>query len=131
MFIRFIIDEMDNDSQVPTGIFHAAGYLRDSGLLADHEARRLQALRNWFDKYLEKPSKFSRSSSKAQHKKHKAISWFRDSATKHIKNIREMMQILSQHGIVVRMITTERPGYVVYEDEFQVVAEPFSDTDVE
>jgi hypothetical protein len=23
------------------------------------------------------------------------------------------------------MVTTDRPGYVVYEDEFQVAAEPF------
>jgi len=87
-------------------------------------------LRFWFGENLEVPSKFSRSSSKAQHKKRKAISWFRDSATEHIKNIREIVQILSEYGIAVRMLTTERPGYIVYEDEFQVVAEPFAETEV-
>jgi hypothetical protein len=30
---------------------------------------------------------------------------------------------------VVRMLKTDRPGYVVYEDGFQIVAEPFSDAD--
>ena len=39
-----------------------------------------------------------------------------------------MVLILEKHGIVVEMLETERPGYVVYEDDVQVVAEPFSDT---
>jgi hypothetical protein len=28
------------------------------------------------------------------------------------------------------MIKTERPGYVVYEDQFQIVAVPFADSDL-
>ena len=39
-----------------------------------------------------------------------------------------MAAILGEHGIVVETLETERPGYVVYEDDVQVVAEPFSDT---
>lgn len=38
---------------------------------------------------------------------------------------RELAAILEAHDIRTEMITTERPGYVVYEDTFQVVAEPF------
>jgi hypothetical protein len=34
-----------------------------------------------------------------------------------------MKQILENHGIVVDVIRTNRPGYVVYEDEFQVAAQ--------
>jgi hypothetical protein len=32
-----------------------------------------------------------------------------------------------QHGISVRMLKASRVGYIVYEDEFQIVAEPFAD----
>lgn len=32
------------------------------------------------------------------------------------------------HGIEVEVLHTERPGYVVYEDEYQVAAEPFTET---
>jgi hypothetical protein len=39
--------------------------------------------------------------------------------------IRELAAILESHDIATTMLTTERPGYVVYEDEFQVPAEPF------
>ena len=39
-----------------------------------------------------------------------------------------MISILETQGVVVEVIETQRPGYVVYEDEFQIVAEPFADT---
>jgi hypothetical protein len=35
---------------------------------------------------------------------------------------------LEKFGHPVTMLTESRIGYVVYEDELQVVAEPFSDT---
>ena len=42
--------------------------------------------------------------------------------------IRGLVAILQNHGIPVRMLKADRVGYVVYEDEYQVVAEPFADT---
>jgi hypothetical protein len=34
----------------------------------------------------------------------------------------------SRYWTAVKVIKTHRPGYVVYEDEFQIAAYPFSDT---
>ena len=39
-----------------------------------------------------------------------------------------MVVILATCGYAMREVRTSRPGYVVYDDEFQVVAEPFSET---
>ena len=36
--------------------------------------------------------------------------------------------ILEQYGHPVVMLSEPRVGYVTYEDAFQVIAEPFSDT---
>jgi hypothetical protein len=36
-----------------------------------------------------------------------------------------MVALLELHGIRTKMLRTRRVGYVVYEDEFQVCAEPF------
>jgi hypothetical protein len=36
-----------------------------------------------------------------------------------------MAAILERNGIYVKKIKTEKPGYVIYEDEWQLVAEPF------
>jgi hypothetical protein len=42
--------------------------------------------------------------------------------------MREIVGILDAHDIAVDVIHTTRPGYVVYEDKYQVAAEPFSET---
>ena len=53
--------------------------------------------------------------------------WFKPKAKGHLAKIREMSCILEQNGVYVRVIKAQQPGYIVYEDEFQVVAEPFAD----
>jgi hypothetical protein len=58
-------------------------------------------------------------------KPNKAISWFRHSADEHLNHVRELVAILQNHGIIVQLLKTDRVGYVVYEDEYQIVAEPF------
>ena len=41
-------------------------------------------------------------------------------------DVRERLK--ERYGIEVEIITTTRPGYIVYEDRFQVAAYPFADT---
>jgi len=84
---------------------------------------------DWFNKHLQTPTRFTAAKPPYYRKQSKAISWFRDTAHEHIGYIREMAAILENHGVPVRMIKAERVGYVVYEDEHQVVAEPFSDVE--
>ena len=36
--------------------------------------------------------------------------------------------LLEAHGHPVSIVREDRVGYIVHEDEFQVIAEPFSDT---
>jgi hypothetical protein len=42
----------------------------------------------------------------------------------------KMSCILKQNLVHVRVFKTRRPGYIVYEDEYQVVAEPFADLEL-
>ena len=58
-------------------------------------------------------------------KKSRAISWFKDTAHEHVAHVRSLVAILQNHGISLGMLKTNRVGYVVYQDEYQVVAEPF------
>jgi hypothetical protein len=41
--------------------------------------------------------------------------------------MRELAALLETSGVHTRMITTRRPGYIVYEDSHQVAAVPFRD----
>jgi hypothetical protein len=76
-------------------------------------------LRAWFSENLEKPTSFGRD------KLRLGISWFKTGSTEHISRIWEMVHILERNGIYVKKIRTDRPGYVIYEDDWQLVAEPF------
>jgi hypothetical protein len=49
-------------------------------------------------------------------------------AVQHIRNVHEIAALLDAHGVAVEILSTDRPGYVVYEDGHQIVAEPFNDT---
>jgi hypothetical protein len=131
VFIRFVVDEKDEESLVPLGVFHALGRLQDIGVLDEAESVLAKQHYQWFKDNLKTPTKFTRSKSKAPYrKKRKAISWFKDTAAEHLRRLRDINVILEQHDVRVRMITTDRPGYILYEDDFQVAAEPFADTPV-
>jgi hypothetical protein len=126
MYLRFVTPDIDEDSQKELGVFRAAYRLRDRGELYGYEEDHLDAVRTWFNNNLEKPTRFTSSKPPFYRKQSKAISWFKDTAPEHLNQVRQLVGILKNHGIEVRMLTAERVGYVVYEDEYQIVAEPFS-----
>jgi hypothetical protein len=129
MYIRFVTWQIDPESQRSRGIFHVAFQIRDLGSLSERQEEQLERLRLWFDANLEKPARFTASKPPHYRKASKAISWFKDNAKEHIAKMREMAAILESHGQAVRVLKAQRVGYVVYEDEWQIVAEPFSDVE--
>ena len=86
-------------------------------------------VRAWFEKHPPTPKRFNRSKSKGYYRRNtRGIAWFRDNAKEYLGRMHEIKMILEANGHQVTMIREERVGYIVYEDEFQVVAEPFSET---
>jgi hypothetical protein len=126
MFVRFVIHSNDADSGRRQGLFWALSDLDDAGRLLPHEQATWEEVHEWFRENLTTPASFSRSS--RPHAKHVALSWFKDSATAHVANMYALVQVLKDHGIAVDVIRTARPGYIVYEDEYQIAAEPFNET---
>jgi hypothetical protein len=126
MFIRFVINNYDPDSGKRQGLFQAMSDLESAGKLLPYEQQIYDEIYDWFRHNLKKPRSLSKSAK--PHAKNVAISWFKDTAKEHIDKIRSLVTILNSHGIVTDMIRSERPGYVVYEDEYQVAAEPFKET---
>jgi hypothetical protein len=126
MYLRFVVDEIDKDSERELGVFQAIANLRRQGALSEHEEQQDDVIGKWLDTNLKKPTRFTASKPPYYRKKSKAISWFRDTAAEHIVLIRSLVTILQNHDVSVRMLRTELVGYVVYEDEYQIVAEPFA-----
>jgi len=127
MYLRFVVADIDEVSGRELGVFHAVRNLRQVGNLYAYEEEHHDSVRQWFNENLERPTRFTASKPPFYRKQSKALSWFKDSAHEHIARVRELVAILQNHGVPVRMLKTDRVGYVVYEDEYQVVAEPFAD----
>jgi hypothetical protein len=126
VFIRFVIQKNDIDSGRRQGLFQALSDLEHENALLPSEQRQYDKIYQWFRSNLKKPTSFS--CSLKPHAKNVAISWFKDTVTEHIAKMRVLASILMAHGIAVELLKTERPGYVVYEDQHQVTAEPFRET---
>jgi len=118
-YVRFVIGRKDEDSQVEQGVFQAAAQALEWQSITGSDADELNEVRAWFSKNLERPTSFGRD------KLRLGICWFKTGSTEHISRIWEMVNILERNGIYVKKIRTDRPGYVIYDDEWQLVAEPF------
>ena len=117
-YVRFVIGRKDDDSHVEQGIFRRVALALEWQDITGSDADELNALLAWFSHNLEKPISFGRD------KVRLGICWFKTNSAAHISRIWEMVQILERNGIYVKKIRTDKPGYVIYEDEWQLVAEP-------
>ena len=118
-YVRFVIVGKDDESHSERGIFQAVAQALEWHDITGSDADELNVVRAWFNKNLEKPTSFGRD------KLRLGICWFKAGSSEHIARIWEMVYILERNGIYVKKIRTDRPGYVVYEDEWQLVAEAF------
>lgn len=126
MYIRFVIGAVDPDSGVESGIFQTVLELLEYDDLPAHTREELHEVRDWFRRNLKAPRKLNRS--RRPHRKPKAVCWFKPTAVEHIAKARTIVRALQDLGVDVRMLKTDNPGYVVYQDDYQVAAEPFADT---
>jgi hypothetical protein len=124
VFLRFVSGEINEDSHVSAGLFCAAFRLIDEGMLSDYEYAVVAELMGWFNVNLKGPFEFRlRSSWRAPG----SICWFKCTANEHLARARELATILEGHDIFIRTIRCQRTGYILYEDEAQVLAQPFAD----
>jgi hypothetical protein len=126
MLLRFVLQRSHPDTAVEEGVFGAAYELRDGTLISVSDRGSLEGLLGWFDANLGKPQRLNSTKSRGYYRRRTAgISWLKPTASEHIAKMRALIAILEKNDYQVSQITTNRPGYVVFEDEHQVVAEPF------
>lgn len=118
----------DPETGLPDGLFVKTGELLRRGELPGYYHDLLHNLMDWFAKNLDRPARFSSSTSKGAFRRvTKGVSWYKDTSHQHIAKMREISAILVELGHSVNERATSRPGYIVFEDEIQIVAEPFSE----
>jgi hypothetical protein len=128
-FVRFVLSELDRDSGIESGPFRLAYQLRDSPDVESADSDVLAESLTWFEKNLVTPTRFNRTTSKGFYRRNtRGIAWFKDTATEHLARMHQIKAILERYGHPVAIVSERRVGYLTYEDAFQVVAEPFFDT---
>jgi hypothetical protein len=129
MFLRFVTENRLEHDGRREGIFQAAAALKDN---LDTPAGLVKSIREelvWFSSNLTTPPRFNRTKSKGHYRRETAgLSWFKPTANDHIDHARRLSLLVAQGGYEVRLLKTRRPGFIVYEDDHQIVAEPFTDT---
>jgi hypothetical protein len=127
-FLRFESVQLHAVSGKLKGIFAVAYDLRGSVELLPYQHDNLEDLLAWFRKNLAIPKRFTSSKSKGYYRRQTVgLSWFKDSSAECLLKIRELEALLKDLDVVINCVVTTNPGYIVYEDKHQVVAEPFSD----
>jgi hypothetical protein len=124
--LRFVLPRSHPDTGVEEGIFGAAYDLCRNPLTPVSDRQSLEGLLAWFGANLATPQRFNRSKSKGYYRRGTGgVSWLKPTAAEHIAKMHVLTAILEKNGHQVSQITTDRPGYVVFEDDHQIVAEPF------
>jgi hypothetical protein len=115
MFIRLVVGADDEDHRQLTGLVTEAKLLRQSGVLTAVEDAILEEHYEWLNQNLPCPPYSSSNWPRT------VAAWFKDTATEPIRRLRAIGALLEEHGLQVRMLRSNNPGKVHYEDRYQVV----------
>jgi hypothetical protein len=127
-YIRFETLVPNPDTGLRAGLFFHLYDLLDNPDFSASDFERIAALRKWFNKNLKRPKKFSSSKSKgAARRGTRGLSWFKPDASDHLAYARQLAAVLREYGYEIQQRETTSPGKIIYEDDHQIVAEPFSD----
>ncbi len=121
-YLRFVCFQLVEGQRSRLGLFQALDDARDSDVAPDWALALIRDCELWFIDNLGTPDRFSRGSWRGRGQP--ALSWFKSGATDHIAKMYELKTGLEACGIHVDVLRTRDPGHILYEDRWQVAAEP-------
>ena len=121
MFVRFVVGTTSENPYWLDGVFEPAARLRDDRSLGEDRTERLAALLDWFNQCLPVPP-FQQIRAKSRWSP-RVVCWYWGTRNVAVKIMWPMVKLLEEGGLPVRLITTARPGRILYEDSYQIVAE--------
>ncbi|CAM3814626.1 hypothetical protein VIAQ111709_13925 [Vibrio aquimaris] len=116
VYIRFVVGSDGQSPREMHGPFTEVEYLREQGLLAPYEEDIVSDIFAKFNQELPCPPWSS------SHWPDDAISWFKVTAQYFVSEMYNLVALLNEHGIQVRVLKCDKLFKIFYEDEFQVVA---------
>lgn len=117
MYIRFVVGSESDSPRMQSGLFVEVANLKRKDLLEPYQIKHVNDIFEFFNSNLPCPP-FSKKKWSID-----AISWFKDTATDHIDKMRDLAVILEENNLIIRVLKTDKPGMILYEDEFQIIAQ--------
>ena len=117
MYIRFVVGNDDEDHRWLSGVITEARMLLERGEMERYEVEKLEETFLWFNENFPCPP-FETDSRLTD-----GACWFKPSAKDAISKIWELVNLLKDHDVPVRMLRSNMPGKCLYEDDFQLVVE--------
>jgi hypothetical protein len=121
MYLRFVEAAETSDSRWLTGVITVARILKDEGRLDPYQVEIVEASFDWLNDHLPCPP-FQKNLVSGKWSED-AVAWFLPDASEAIQRMWDLVGILQNHNVSVRVMRTNSPGLIVYRDEFQIVAE--------
>ncbi|MFD3331273.1 hypothetical protein ACFWV1_01230 [Streptomyces sp. NPDC058700] len=103
------------------GVFGLANPLAREGRLSPAEYAIWRASNDWYDAHFPNPSTVDPTVYDPLLNPG-AAAWFRATATEALARVAPYLRILRDHGVPCVRLESARPGRIVYEDAYQVVA---------
>jgi hypothetical protein len=120
VFIRFVVGSDGQHHKELTGILAEARLLRERDQLTAEESARLEELYTWFNEHVPVPP-FS-----ASRWPRDVVAWFKYDAFEPVARMWDVVALLREHGLEVRLLRSANPGRVVYEDGIQVLVDEWN-----
>jgi hypothetical protein len=128
MYLRFVSPLRSYKRGVEWGIFQAGFQCRDDDETPNYLRSAIIEEIDWFKKHL--PSPDERYCDDGRVPKHMArICWFKCQAKDMINHAYALKFLLDEADCLISVIKTRHPGFIVYKDEYQVVAQPHIHTE--
>ncbi|WDE96327.1 hypothetical protein PQO03_11465 [Lentisphaera profundi] len=116
-YIRFVVGTNQESPTIQTGLITELRFLKEESELHQFEIDFIEETFEWLNDNLPCPPY------ETHELNNDAISWFKDSSKVFIDKFWEIKSLLEDYGKHVRILTTDEPGIIYYEDEFQIVSE--------
>lgn len=121
-FFRFVVVQQQGEKKKHLSVFVTVERILKSEATTYDDERTLRGLDRWFDKNLTSPKRFDKAA---------AIFWFKPHVageTELWHKMAALAKLLQKYRCQVEIVSTLRPGKIVYDDADQIAAVPFNDT---
>jgi hypothetical protein len=122
-YVRFVCFQQLAGGRSRLGLFQARDVAIDNPHSPDWALALMVETLEWFGDNLAAPTilrRGGRRSATAQD----ALCWYKAEAAQHIARMHDFKNALEACGVHVEVLRTRDPGFILYEDDHQIAAEP-------